>query len=57
MPEPVVVKKPMIHILSVRIESEDMRKLRHAARVHGVGVTTMARILLRQALAKAEAPR
>lgn len=45
-------KKPLTHTLSVRMEGDDMRMLETLARVQGVGVTTMARILLRQALAK-----
>ncbi len=53
--EAPLFKRPLVHNLSVRLESEDMRRLGVAAQALGVGVTTMARILLRRALAKAEA--
>lgn len=50
--EPVEIeaKPPLAHTLSVRVAAEDLRKLRELGRQDGVGTTTMARVLLRQAL-------
>ena len=50
--EAVRPKKPLTHTLSVRMEREDMRLLEGLARAQGVGVTTLARMLLRQVLSK-----
>ena len=56
--EPVEIeaRSPLAHTLSVRVATEDLRKLRELGRQDGVGTTTMARVLLRQAL-RQRAPR
>jgi len=46
----VQVKKPLSHTISVRISSEDLKALQLLAQAQGVGVTTMARMLLREVL-------
>lgn len=44
------VTAPLSHTLSVRVSGEDLRKLRVLARTQGVGLTTMARMLLKRML-------
>ena len=48
----VEVKKPLSHILSVRMDDDDFKRLRLAAKMQGVGLTTMARIMLKQTLSR-----
>ena len=42
----IEVAKPLSHIISVRLDQEHMRKLSGLAKRQGVGITTMARMLL-----------
>lgn len=42
------------HVLSVRLDSRDLRKLSRLAKAQGVGSTTMARMILRRALGRPE---
>ena len=49
--EDVLVRKPLSAMLSLRLSDEDLTKLKLAAAAQGVGVTTMARMLLHQCLA------
>ena len=49
-PVEVEVKKPLGHVLSVRVDSQDFHGLAEMARAEGVGVTTMARMLLKATL-------
>lgn len=51
-PVEVEVKKPLTHVLSVRVDREDLRKLDALAQTLGVGITTMARMLIKGALRK-----
>ncbi len=44
------VKKPIMHIISVRLDGEHMDKLAGLAKEKGLGVTTVARILLQRGL-------
>ncbi len=46
----VKVSRELYHTLSVRIDRENFRKLQALAAAQGVGVTIMARMLLKQAL-------
>ena len=48
--EDVLVRKPLSAMLSLRLSDEDLSKLKLAAAAQGVGVTTMARMLLHQCL-------
>lgn len=45
-----VPEKGLDHVLSVRLDADDLRKLTRLAKEQGVGTTTMARMLLRQTL-------
>ena len=54
-PVELAVKKPLGHILSVRIDSQDFHRLTEMARAEGVGVTTLARMLLKATLKEAQA--
>ncbi len=47
------VKKPLTHSLTMRLTRDDLVKLHALASANGVGVTTMARILLHRVLQKA----
>ena len=49
--EGIQVRKPLSAVLSLRLSDEDLSKLKLAAAAQGVGVTTMARMLLHQCLA------
>ena len=49
--EEILVRKPLSAMLSLRLSDEDLSRLKLAAAAQGVGVTTMARILLHQCLA------
>lgn len=46
------VRKPLNVILSLRLNQDDMEKLRLIAEAQNVGITTMARMLLHQSLTK-----
>ena len=46
----VEVRKPLSEILSVRLDSDDMGKLKLLSNAQRVGITTMARMLLHQCL-------
>lgn len=46
----IVVRKPLSSVFSIRLNPEDVKQLREMASAQGVGVTTMARMLLRQCL-------
>ena len=46
----VEVKKPLSVILSLRLDSEQIHRLKEVAARHHMGITTMARMLLNQAL-------
>ena len=48
--EPVALKKPLSSVFSVRLDRDDVAKLRSMARANGIGPTTMARRLLRRAI-------
>ena len=48
--EEVVVRKPLSATLSLRISDEDLANLKLVAAAQGVGITTMARILLQKVL-------
>jgi len=50
----VEIKEPLSHVLSVRIDSKDAKELETLAKGQGVGITTMARVLLKQALIQHE---
>ena len=49
--EGIQVRKPLSGVLSLRLSDDDLSKLKLAAAAQGVGVTTMARMLLHQRLA------
>ena len=53
-PVEVEVKKNLTRTLSVRIDDGDYARLRDLSQLLGVGVTTKARMLLKQALEKPE---
>lgn len=44
------VRKPLSIILSLRLDEADMSKLRQLAKTQGIGLTTMARMLIHQGL-------
>lgn len=44
------MKKPLSHVMSIRLDKEDMIKLSELARSRGIGITTMARMLVKQGL-------
>ena len=48
--EDILVRKPLSAMISLRLSDEDLTRLKSAAAAQGVGVTTMARILLHQCL-------
>ena len=48
--EEIQVRKPLSSMISLRLSDDDLSKLKLAARGQGVGVTTMARMLLHQCL-------
>lgn len=54
-PVAIEVRAPLVHNLSIRLDSEDMRRLRELGQRRGVGTTTAARMLLRQALENPDA--
>ena len=45
--DPIIVKKPLTSVFSIRLDQDDVAKLRALARANGIGPTTMARTLLR----------
>ena len=44
------IRKPLSTIMSIRLDEEHVAKLKRLAKAQGVGVTTMARLLLNQAI-------
>ena len=48
--ESLEVRKPLSAMLSLRLEADDLSKLKLIAKTQGIGVTTMARMLLHQCL-------
>jgi hypothetical protein len=50
----VEVRKPLSAMLSLRLDEDDLTKLKLVAKARGVGVTTMARELLHQRLENPE---
>ena len=52
--ETEVPREGLRHVLSVRLDAGDLRKLSMLAKAQGVGSTTMARMILRRALARPE---
>ncbi len=46
----IEVKKPLSAVLTVRLDPDHLKKLKLLARAQGIGVTTMARHILEQAL-------
>ena len=46
----IVVKKPLSSVFSIRLDQDDVAKLRALARANGIGPTTMARNLLRRSI-------
>ena len=48
--EPIIVKKPLTSVFSIRLDQDDIAKLRALARANGIGPTTMARTLLRRSI-------
>ena len=48
--EPIIVKKPLASVFSIRLDQDDVAKLRALARANGIGPTTMARNLLRRSI-------
>lgn len=54
VPEDILVRKPLSAMLSLRLSDEDLTKLKLVAAAQGVGVTTMARMMLHQCLANPE---
>ena len=48
--EPPALKKPLTSVFSIRLDQDDVAKLRAMARANGIGPTTMARKLLRRAI-------
>ena len=49
-PEDIHVRKPLSAMISLRLSDEDLTRLKLVAAAQGVGVTTMARMLLHQCL-------
>ena len=49
--EDIHVRRPLSAMLSLRLSDDDLSKLKLAAAAQGVGVTTMARMMLHQCLA------
>ncbi len=50
----VEVREPLVHTLSIRLTVEDMEQLRELGKRRGLGITTMARTLVRQGLQNPE---
>ena len=48
--DPIIVKKPLTSVFSIRLDQDDIAKLRALARANGIGPTTMARTLLRRSI-------
>ena len=48
--EPIEVRKPLSAMLTLRLHDDDLAKLKLVAKTQGVGLTTMARILLHRSL-------
>ena len=48
--EEIQVRKPLSSMISLRLSDDDLSKLKLVARAQGIGVTTMARMLLHQTL-------
>ena len=48
--DPIIVKKPLKSVFSVRLDQDDVAKLRALARANGIGPTTMARNLIRRSI-------
>ena len=48
--EEIQVRKPLSSMISLRLSDDDLSKLKLVARAQGVGVTTMARMLLHRGL-------
>ena len=48
--EPIIAKKPLTSVFSIRLDRDDVAKLRALARANGIGPTTMARNLLRRSI-------
>ena len=48
--DPIIVKKPLTSVFSIRLDQDDVAKLRALARANGIGHTTMARNLLRRSI-------
>ncbi|MBI3744713.1 MAG: hypothetical protein HY261_10590 [Chloroflexi bacterium] len=49
-PMQVALKKPLSAVFSIRLDAERLKKLRAMARGQSVGATTLARLLLNQAI-------
>ena len=54
-PVEIEVRSPLVHNLSIRLDGEDMSRLRELGKRRGIGTTTIARMLLRQALENPDA--
>ena len=48
--DPIIVKKPLASVFSIRLDQDDVAKLRALAKANGIGPTTMARNLIRQSI-------
>ena len=48
--EVIHIRKPLSAMISLRLSDDDLSKLKLVARAQGVGVTTMARMLLHRCL-------
>ena len=48
--EPIILRKPIASAYTIRLEQDDVAKLRAIARANGVGATAMARQLLLRAI-------
>ena len=46
------VSKNLAHVLSVRVDRDDLHRLQEKADAQGVGITTMARMLLKKGLSQ-----
>ncbi len=55
-PVELVVSRPLEHRLSVRVSKEDLKELQRRGKESGMGMTTYARFLLRQALQQQVSP-
>lgn len=54
-PVKLEVKEPLIHTLCIQLAVEDMERLRELGKRRGLGTTTVARTLLRQAMENPDA--